>query len=136
MELTSRKNELMLRTSKGLFFAKIYKEGNEINLIVDFNEIFFDNKWVKACAEVAHDKFVVCIMGDSNVYIVDRLINLVQRFIKDITFSCSSIQMYADPRLPNFILIHEKDSLKLLSLYSNKMYKLLDIECDQMKDFQ
>jgi hypothetical protein len=116
----------MLRTSRGLFFAKIYREGKKINIIVD-EEIFFELEWVKASVEIAKDKFVVCIMGDSNIYIVDRLLNLVQRFIENITLSCSSLIMHADPRMPNFILIRDKDSLNMLSLNSNKLFPLYEL---------
>jgi hypothetical protein len=73
---TSRKDEIMIRTSKGLFFAIILHEKNRINLILD-DEIFFEHEWIRAAVEASPDKFVVCIMGDNNFYVVDRLLNLV-----------------------------------------------------------
>jgi hypothetical protein len=80
MTITTRKNEIMIETNKGLYFAIINIEESEIEINLD-EEIFFKGEWVKAAIETEPEKVLACCMGDTNMYIIDRNLNLVQRSI-------------------------------------------------------
>jgi hypothetical protein len=78
MTLTSRDNEIMIETNKGLYFAKIYIEENDFHLVID-EEVFFKNEWVKSAVETDPDTLLVYCLGDNNLHVIDRNLNLVIR---------------------------------------------------------
>ena len=80
---TLRKNEIMIRSNKGLYFSFIYFDNKNLKITLD-QEPYFKNEWVRAAAEVDYNKWVVSLMGDNNVYVVDRTLGLVMRQISGI----------------------------------------------------
>ena len=116
----------MIQTNKGLYFAQIRIDEAEIEITLD-EEIFFKNEWVKAAIETEPEKILACIMGDTNLYVIDRRLNLILRTIENITLDLSSLVMRSVCFSPNVVFIRDKDSFQMLNLNNNKIYPLLKI---------
>jgi hypothetical protein len=68
---TSDENEYALATYKGLSFIEIDPSFN-FN-VIEQDERYFEDCWVKGLQEIEYDKFIVSVDGDSNIYILDRI---------------------------------------------------------------
>jgi DNA-binding beta-propeller fold protein YncE len=125
----------MMRTNGGLYFFVLNIKNDLIQSAMD-DESFFREEWVKSAVETDPDKILACIMGDDNIYVIDRTLNLVMRSIQNVALSLSSLVMTSYPQFPNYVTIRDKNNLSVLNLLDDKVYKLIDIPCDPTKDFQ
>ena len=53
--------------------------------------MFFIGEWVRAACEYGENKCLASVMGDPNIYVIDRTLNMVIRTIPNIVKSHSSL---------------------------------------------
>ena len=71
MTKTSKKGEVMMACSRGLYFANVQEIG-QIRVTVNQNEVYFKEQDVKSAIEVKRDMIVTCFDMDYSVYVIER----------------------------------------------------------------
>jgi hypothetical protein len=71
MGKTSKKGEVMMACSRGLYFANVQEIG-QLKMTVNQGEVYFKEQDVKSAIEFRRDHIVTCFDMDYSVHIIDR----------------------------------------------------------------
>jgi hypothetical protein len=82
MTRTSRNNEIMILSDKGLYFGMVIEscEGGLFEVCLNEEQYFVD-KHVRGAIGYSKDNILVCIDEDPNAYIIDRTIQSISKTI-------------------------------------------------------
>lgn len=123
---TSRPNEIVLATSKGLFFAEIVDFGEY--KITQSDEVYLKEQDVKGVVEYKRDQLATCIDMDLNIFLIDRKYKQIVKQIENPSGSDRPLCMRLVPsfdveKLP-FAFVRDQEGITVVNLKHPNAFKV------------